>query len=318
MKFRTEALALPAATRRSHRDRFVALGSCFADAVGERLQMALFPTCRNPLGPVFSPLALAGQLQRALEARPYPEDEFFEQLDTWRHFEVHSSLAETDHAASKAAADAALGALGDSLQTCSVLVLTLGSAWVYRHPATGEHVAHNHRLPLAQFQKLRLAPAAIVDSLEPTLRAFHAARPDASVLLSVSPVRHLRDGLRENNLSKSALLLAASELEAQLPFLEYFPAYELLLDDLRDYRYYADDLAHPSEAAIEYIWQKFAATRFDEATQRLLPDIAQLRANLAHRPRHADTPAHRDFVARVREQIESLARLGLDVRSINP
>ena len=317
MKFRTEATLAPAATQRSHRDRFASLGSCFADAVGEQLEHFLFPTCRNPLGPVFSPLALAHQILRALQSRPYPENEFFEHLDLWRHFEVHSALAETDLPRSKSTADAAIARLGDSLRSCTVLILTLGSALVYRHESTGQDVAHNHRLPFANFQKRLLAPAEIVASLGPALLALRSANPSASVLLSVSPVRHLRDGLRENNLSKSALLLAASEIEAQLPFVEYFPAYELLLDDLRDYRFYAADLAHPSETAIEYIWQKFAAAHFDAPTQRLLSEIAQVRANLAHRTRQADTPAHRAFLARTREQIDALARLGLDVRSLN-
>ena len=191
-------------------------------------------------------------------------------------------------------------------------MITLGTAWSYQDEISGEDVGHNHKLPSERFIRRLLGVDEISKSLGSALQHLLGRLPALQIILTVSPVRHTRDGLRENNLSKSALLLAASQLESTSERISYFPAYELLLDELRDYRFYADDLAHPSPSATRYIWEKLSDSYFDEKTQGRCRKISMIRSSLNHRPSHPDTLEHQAHLSRVRTQINALEEEGLD------
>ena len=312
MKLRSEISIVPSSIRHGHSEPCVALGSCFASEMGQRLRESLIPSCVNPLGTAFNPIALGRMLRRALHKEPFLEEELFHHQELWRHFDVHSALACVDPASSLRSANTQLDLLASSLNQASWIILTLGTAWSYWHRASACDVGHNHKLPLAAFEKRLLAPEEIAEHLSAPLSTLLERKPQLQIILTVSPVRHLRDGFHENTLSKSTLQLATHQLQQRFPTIAYFPAYEILLDDLRDYRFYASDLTHPSEAAIELIWQRFQEAYLDQETQGLCEEIKQLRTSLHHRPLHRDTQQYQDFKAKQSLSIAALEQRGLD------
>lgn len=310
LKLQTEVDLPNPKSEYDHQSQFTCLGSCFATEIGSYLEQRLFPCCVNPLGVLFNPIALAEIGTRAIDQHRFQETEFFQKGELWRHFLVHSSLAAKDISLSLSQANAALHALRGSLLSSNLLVLTLGTAWAYENTQTAQTVAHNHQLPESHFKKRLLAPAVIVQALTPFIRRLQNENPMLKTCLTVSPVRHLRDGLHENNLSKASLLLAIDQLEKDSPRCTYFPAYELLLDELRDYRFYAEDLSHPSESAVKHIWQAFSSTYLSSAAQTNCQKIEAIAAALNHRAQHPDTAEYKRFKEELKRKIEDIEGLG--------
>lgn len=292
----------------SHKSKFLCLGSCFAAEIGSRLETRLFDCLTNPLGNIFNPLVLSELLARALENRPFKAEEFFEHQEIWRHFLIHSSLAKTDRQLSVKSANNALACLREKLIHCDLLILSLGTASVYQKIGYAGAIGHNHRLPLSAFDKRRLNPDDIANSLDSILNQIHQANPSLKTCITVSPVRHSRDGLHENNLSKSSLLLAVDQLRKSNNDWDYFPAYEILIDELRDYRFYAEDLVHPSAQAVSYIWECFRDGYISQESIPLINEIESVLKLLNHRTHHTDTDQHKNHKAAVLKRIQTLEK----------
>ncbi len=307
MKFQTQVRFAPSPQLFSHANSYVCLGSCFASEIGGQLETTLFDCLTNPLGNLFNPLALSEVLIRASENRGFRPEEFFEHQELWRHFLVHSSLCATEKERSIDTANAALQALRSKLKECDLLILTLGSAWIYQKQGYSGYIGHNHKLPLKQFKKSRLPPDEISLTLAKALSQIRELNPNLRTCITVSPVRHTRDGLHENNLSKASLLLAADQLVSAQGHAFYFPAYEMLLDELRDYRFYAEDLVHPSRQATEIIWSKFCDHYITEESRAIISETRAILTMLAHRHQHTDTLSYRDFKSTLLEKIQSLS-----------
>lgn len=294
MKFRTEISIAPFApeTRIGYNNHILALGSCFADTVGERLRRARFACTVNPSGVLFNPASIAQAIETFATERPVAQEELHLATETglWFHFGFHGSFSSPDRNSALAAMNHARQLGTEALHRADRLLLTFGTAWVYEH--AGEIVANCHRQPAAEFVRRRLTVEEIVATYEQLLRSILAGR---EIILTVSPVRHLGDGLAGNCASKAVLRLAAEELAERHANVHYFPAYEIVTDDLRDYRFYGDDLVHPSSQAVEYIWEHFAGAVLDERARQLAPAAARVVTAAAHRPLHADTPAFREF-----------------------
>lgn len=307
MQFRTPLPALSPPFRLTHDDPTLWIGSCFTEHIGGRMAALKFPTRINPQGILFQPEAIARCLQRlSTSEAPFTEADFFEWQGLWRNWELHSRLAhplpnEAMRRANEAYRDAA-----SFLQRANTLAVTLGTAWVYCLRDSGLSVANNHKAPPDLFERKRLEPNQIAETLGPVIRELQGRRPGLRVILSVSPVKHLREGMRDNLLSKSALLLACETLCRQLPDAVYFPAYEILTEELRDYRFFAADMVHPSEQAVEYIWQFFRRAFFDEKTESLVQRIERLRAGLTHKPHHPESPAFREFLRKTAHELAAL------------
>lgn len=306
MKFRTE-IELPPYTRRiSHADRLLALGSCFAAEIGQRLADAKFRIAVNPSGVLFNPLSIVRTLRRYRDGRPVAEEELQHAGGRWFHYDFHGSLAGESADETLVRIDAAVAEGARALREASVVLLTLGTAWVYERTDTGEAVANCHRQPAERFRRRRLTVDEVVAAIEATLAE---ELKDKYILLTVSPVRHLGDGLAGNAASKAVLRLAAEELTERHPRIAYFPAYEILCDDLRDYRFYADDLTHPSPQAVAYVWERFCEALLTPEAQALLPRIAAITAAARHRPLHPASEAYRAFCLRQLEAIERMAEM---------
>ncbi len=283
------------------------LGSCFAAHMGEKLRYFQFDALTNPFGVIYHPAPLLELLKRAAENRPFTPGELFERQGLWRSLEAHSSLGRPTATEAVNALNVALSGLRAQLQRATHVILTLGSAWGYRALETDRLVANCHTLPAPKFRKELSEPHQLEAWLEELIGLVRAARPGARVLLSVSPVRHLRDGLVESQYSKALLLTAAHRMVGK-GLADYFPAYEIVLDELRDYRFFDRDLVHPNAVAIDYVWERFAETWISEAARPVMTEVDGIRKALAHRPLHADSAAHTAFVEQLGRRVDHLCK----------
>ncbi len=307
MKFRTELTPQPLAATIDYADEILTLGSCFATRIGERLAAARFRTVTNPTGVLFNPLSIAKALESFATDRPIAREELHAESGIWFHYDFHGSFSAPTPEMALQQMQTARRAGSNALRRATRLILTFGTAWVYDLRATGRTVANCHKQPADRFVRRRLTVEEIVARFDALLTGPLADKP---IILTVSPVRHLADGLEQNSVSKATLRLAAEELRLRHPGqVEYFPAYELLMDDLRDYRFYADDLLHPSPAAVEYIWEHFTEAALSEQARRLLPEVEAVVRAAAHRPLHPTSDAHRRFCTEMLRRLEALPKV---------
>jgi hypothetical protein len=308
MQFHTEFSPEPFLRRLGLHSRIVTVGSCFAEVMGQRLADHKLTVLNNPFGTLFNPVSIAKVLTAALNGTAPDEDLYVERGGIWFHYDFHSSLWATSQADLRDKLVERLGQTAEALRTADFLMLTLGSAVVYRHIETGKVVANCHKMPGALFEKYLYQYEYLLDDLKRLVKTLRRANPTLNVVLTVSPVRHTRDTLPVNQVSKSTLRVAAHELTVWNDRIQYFPAYELMIDDLRDYRFYEADLVHPNAQAHDYIFGKFADSAFDAELRTFVTEWHQVRKSLAHRPLHGEeTPAHRQFLTRLLAQLETMA-----------
>ena len=252
MKLQTIVDIKPSEWKIGYEDKILLLGSCFSDEIGERMEQCCLPVIRNPFGTLYNPLSIANAIN--LQS-PIFNLQFHDGL--WHSMYHHGSFSRPTREEAEQAVRASIETMQKALQEASVVIVTFGTAWVYE--MNGEIVGNCHKLPESDFTRRRLSVEEIVAAWKPILERY----PDKHWLFTVSPIRHIKDGLHENQLSKATLLMAVEKLT--LPFREgqgvgYFPAFEIMLDELRDYRFYADDLVHPSSLAVDYIWERLVDT----------------------------------------------------------
>ncbi len=284
MKLRTELQASKAPFDINYQTPMLGIGSCFVENIGQKLLERQLPFHQNPFGIVYNPLSMAAQLDVLTTEKRFVESDLVNingLFHSWLHHGFYSDEAvfSTLNNINQSIDDARL-----FLKNTKRLFLTFGSATVYQLKTTGETVANCHKAPPLYFDKKRLSTTEIVAAFSPILEKISTQIPDLQVIITVSPVRHLRDGLIENNLSKATLLLAADELAQEFPNVTYFPAYELIMDDLRDYRFFERDMMHPTAQAIDYVWQFFSETYFSEETKKVITEVEKIKAMQAHRP----------------------------------
>lgn len=264
------------------RHAILCAGSCFAETVGQRLRDFRFDACVNPSGSLFNPASIAALLRRLDLQEPYAEADLFESGGLWHSWDHHGTFSAATPGECLAAINAALTDGAAAFKNLDVLMLTFGTAFVYRHAITGNIVANCHKQPPGLFARELLSVKDIVDEYARMFNRVYTLRPDAHCILTVSPVRHLRDNPHENLVSKSILACAVHELEKMFPRLYYFPAYEIMMDELRDYRFYERDMAHPNEIAIDYLWEKFVEACVDEESRKFIKDYEPIRNAMCH------------------------------------
>jgi hypothetical protein len=312
--FRTELTIAPQERQLPRTARVLTVGSCFAESIGERLRLNKVQTLVNPFGTVFQPLALAQLLRAAAGEEQDWQQHLVEARGRWQSYDFHSTIGAESPVELLQIIQETVRRVGDFVRTADAVVLTLGTAWAYRLRETDELVSNLHKLPASLFEKELLTADEIVNGLAEVHALLRRINPKVHIILTVSPVRHLKETLPLNAVSKSVLRVACHYLSELLPGVSYFPAYELLTDDLRDYRFYAADMLHPSEAAEEYIWDRFTRGYFDAEFGRFRKEWAAVRQALGHRPLHAGAPEHRTFLDQTYERLTRLASQGVDVR----
>ena len=311
MKFRTETEVRPLGRTINHASRLLAVGSCFADNMAAALLRAKFRVTANPTGVLFNPASIALALKMFAQNRHVDTEDITQSGDRFFDYRFHGSLAGTSAAEAAERCNRAIAAGHEALGEADTVIVTFGTAWVYTLNRTGQVVANCHKQPSSLFTRSRLSVADITAMFAELLEAeLH----DKFVIFTISPVRHLGDGADENFLSKATLKLAVAELVERFDNAVYFPAYEILNDDLRDYRFYADDLVHPSSQAVAYIREKFFGAVLDKPTLDLLPRIERVAAAAGHRPSQTRSAEFEAFCRNMTAQIDELeaAVEGLD------
>ena len=301
MRFRTEISLTPLAEGIEHSAKIFALGSCFAESISERLLRAKFSVATNPFGVLFNPLSIASAIERLDNTKAFAVCDIREGKEGFFSFDAHSSLDGKTQTEIFANLNQAVAQGSKALHDADWVILTFGTAWVYERE--GKVVANCHKQPAKEFERRRLSVEEIVERYK-TL--FEGVLRDKMVILTVSPVRHLGEGLQENSVSKAILRLAVEELVEKYENAHYFPSYEILIDDLRDYRYYADDLAHPSKMAVEYVWERFCDYALTDKARELLPKIEQIVSAAEHRPFNPESDAHRAFCRKMLAKAEEM------------
>jgi hypothetical protein len=271
MEFRTVIQPLRNAKPIDHSTSIVMLGSCFTDNIGALLCRDGFDVSANPLGVLYNPISIAQVVERALAGKPYTTDDLYRYDGVWHCLDFESRRQSTDADALLSDLNRDFAAFSEKLRAADVWIITFGTAWVFDHLASNKVAGNCHKLPASEFVRRRLSVDEIVKAWQPLCA-------DRRIIFTVSPIRHLADGLHGNQLSKATLLLATESLD------EYFPAYEIVCDDLRDYRFYAADMKHPSETAVNYIYNIFEQSYFSRTTVQKAQECRRIFARQNHRP----------------------------------
>ena len=305
LKFRTEVAVNPVGCKVSHGSHVVTVGSCFSDEIGLRLQRDLFDVAVNPVGTLYNPMSIASSLDAIMSGRVYTEADLVCRDGIWHSFDHHSRFSSAGMEQCLCRINSAMDAAREALRVCTHLFVTFGTAFVYTRD--GRVVANCHKFPAAQFERRRVTVDEIVGLWRPLMERLRAFAPGINIVFTVSPIRHLSDGAHGNQLSKATLQLAVDTLIAGTDgYAGYFPAYELVLDDLRDYRFYASDLTHPSDMAVDYIYGKFADMYFTPETMRLATEAGRLTRFAQHRQLTDDPIAAEAHALALHSKIESL------------
>jgi hypothetical protein len=289
----------------SHSSKVLSLGSCFAQTIGSKMQAAKFEVLVNPFGTLFHPLNLADLLKQAIPAAPMNSAGIVEREGVFVHYGAHSDVKGGSRAELEDNYTRQMLRLHHALKEATHLVLTLGTAWIYQHKEFGR-VANCHKQAAALFEKKLSSLEELEKGLRPVLRFLTQLHPDLKIILTLSPVRHTKEGVSENQLSKSLLRVLCAQLEQQLEAVTYFPAYEILVDELRDYRFYKSDLVHPTVEAENYIWEKWQQFSFSPETQQNVSEIQKIQLELAHRSFNPDSEAHRKFLQNLLGKLERM------------
>lgn len=285
-----------------HTHKLLLIGSCFTENIGEKLKKHKFQVLENPNGILFNPVSVAEAMDLYIENRETTIDDIFLYNETWHSWKHHSRYSGISSEDCLEKINGSTKKAHDHLKHTDHLLITLGSSWLYTltedaaNAIPGQVAANNHKAPAGWFRKRLMRPEEVKQVLGGMLEKLNAFNPQVQVIFTISPVRHLREGVIENNRSKAVLIQAVHDLAEQFEQVYYFPAYELVIDDLRDYRFYAEDLVHPNYYATQYVWDKFVNACMDDETKELMKEIAEINLAFQHRPLNPNTSQHKHFL----------------------
>ncbi|NHE57537.1 GSCFA domain-containing protein [Cyclobacterium plantarum] len=309
--FRTEFGILPSPKCINHEGKLLTVGSCFSEVIGEKLHLHKFRVLVNPFGILFNPISIFKLLLLALEKQSPEGNLYLTRHDKHYHFQFHSRISADHKVDLKDLLDHTLQQVNDCIRTSSHLMVTLGTAFVFRHLPSNSIVANCHKQPAKDFRKELLTFEEMILVFESFYQELKRHNPGIQIVLTVSPVRHIKDGIPQNQVSKGLLRVFCDLMEKRYEDVYYFPAYELQMDDLRDYRFYKDDLIHPNATAENYIWEKFKDAFFEQPTIDILHALDQVQKNLNHRPFEPLSESHFEFLKHLLQKMERMPA-GLD------
>jgi hypothetical protein len=291
-----------------YKSKIFLIGSCFTDNIGTKAEKLKFNVCINPFGAQYNPNSIAKGLNSLLDKEVFTKNDLSYENELWFSYSHYTLFSNTDPDLCLDKINSGFLSARDFICTADILFITLGTAWTYILKETGEVVSNCHKIPAARFDRFFSSIDQSFDELRNAINRIRQVNPGIKVVLSVSPVRHLKDGAIENQRGKSSLLLTVARLEKELSNIYYFPAYEIFMDELRDYRFYASDMIHPSDAAIDYIWGRFKQTFFTEVTTKISLEIQDFVNSLDHRPIHISSGAYKKFVSSLKAKLEKLSK----------
>jgi hypothetical protein len=296
MKLQTH-ISIPKETQNliDYNSKLVLLGSCFSENMGRKFEYFKFQNIQNPFGIFFHPKAIEKFIQQVISKKIFSEADIFFENERWHSFDAHSSLSCVDKNQLLEKLNFGIEKTNLALQNANHCFITLGTSWVYKTIETSEIVANCHKIPQKKFTKELLSITEITESLQHIITLLKAINPTIAIIFTVSPVRHLKDGFIENTQSKAHLIAAIhSVLKSENLF--YFPSYEIMMDELRDYRFYEEDMLHPNKIAIEYIWEKLVNSYFSDENSSIMNDIDSIQKGILHKPFHENSLKHQTFL----------------------
>ena len=310
--FFTTPVELPRGARPiSHESRLMLIGSCFAGNIGAALLDNKFNVDVNPFGVQYNPLSIATVLSRIVDGKPFDSNspELFEHNGKWHSILHHSDFSRDSKELLIAGINERLLKAHNAIVACDTIIITLGTAYAYTRNSDNAVAGNCHKQPGNLFTRSLLGIDEITERLQAVMRRIIAANPKVRFIFTVSPIRHLRDGAHDNQKSKATLLLAIDRIVEALPQnTAYFPSYEIMMDELRDYRFYADDMLHPSAKAIGYIWECFDKCYFNDATRALNAKTGEIARGLAHRPFDPQSQGYIRFMEQLLQKIEAIEK----------
>ncbi|MES2864398.1 MAG: GSCFA domain-containing protein [Bacteroidota bacterium] len=306
MKFQTQIPIPKYDFPMDYQSKIMLLGSCFAENMAEKFEYFKFQNNVNPFGIIFNPISLEKLIIRSIHKKYFTEKDIFFHNEAWHCYEVHSELSNPNATEFLQILNELIDSTNQELLDSTHIIITLGTSWVYRHIETHEIVANCHKVPQKQFVKEILSIEQIEDSLQIIIAEIHAVNPNCNFIFTVSPVRHIKDGFVENNVSKAHLISALNSSNFQLSTSNYFPSYEIMMDELRDYRFYAEDMLHPNQTAIDYIWIKFFENYVDEKEFGTMQQVCDIQKALHHKPFNPNSESHLKFLESLNKKISSL------------
>ena len=289
----------------SYNSKIVSLGSCFAENMGDKFQYFKFQIVTNPFGIIFNTVSIERIIDRVVNEVLFTEEDIFFHNERWHCFEVHSDLSHSNATELLVNLNQILVETKKQLQEATHIIITYGTSWVYRNIEKDAIVANCHKVPQKQFDKELLSVEINKENIKKTIDLIQSINPNCSFIFTVSPVRHLKDGFVENQRSKSHLITAFHNLLSENSNLqyEYFPSYEIMMDELRDYRFYAEDMLHPNQTAIDYIWERFSESCIDENSFLTMKEVLEIQKGLNHRSFNPDSEQHLKFLSNLKQKI---------------
>jgi len=311
--FRTELNLKPGELRVSHSTEGLFVGSCFSNNIGGKLQNLKFPVFINPFGVVYNPVSVKNTLEIIMDRDLFTEKDLSFHDGQWYSFYHHSSFSNASKEACLENINSEIERSYQKLLKAKFLFITFGTSWVFEKPQTGNVVSNCHKLPAREFNRRMLSVQSIVQDYQVFLEKLKVFNPDIKVVFTVSPIRHWKDGAVGNQYSKATLIVAIQQLLSEFSFCSYFPSYEILMDDLRDYRFYDEDMLHVNDTAINYIWSKFGDVFLDKKTQELNKQILKIIQAKSHRPFNPEGEQYQKFLKQQLKKIEELMKLNSDM-----
>lgn len=276
--------------------KILLFGSCFSENIGNKLAYFKFQSEQNPFGILFHPKTIENLITNAINEKEYTENDVFFFNERWHSFDTHSSLSSPDKNELLNNLNQQITTTNQHLENASHIIITLGTSWIYRFIETDTIVANCHKIPQKKFLKELLSVAEITKSLEAIIALVKSVNKKANILFTVSPVRHLKDGFIQNQQSKSHLISAIHQVVEPKNYTHYFPSYEIMMDELRDYRFYAEDMIHPNQTAIKYIWEKFTDSWISEDSKETMKEVSTIQNGINHRPFNSSSKEHQLFL----------------------
>ena len=287
--------------------KIVSLGSCFAENMAEKFAFYKFQNTTNPFGIIFNPVSMERIVQRIVNKDLFIENDIFFHNERWHCFEVHSDVSYQDKDQFLKNLNTILEATHQQIIQSTHVIITYGTSWVYRLKTSAAVVANCHKVPQNQFDKEIVSVEAIEKSIRNTMDLIRKVSPNCHFIFTVSPVRHIKDGFVENQRSKAHLITALqSIMNSKLGMANYFPSYEIVMDELRDYRFYEKDMLHPNAIALDYIWERFCESAISEESFDIMNEVAVIQKGLAHRPFNPNSESHQQFLRNLQQKIEQL------------
>ena len=289
-----------------YKSKLLLFGSCFSENIGNKLNYFKFQTLQNPFGILFHPNAIETFITNTINKKVYSEKDLIFNNERWHCFDAHSYLSSSNKTAILESLNSSITLTSKQLREASHIVITLGTSSVYRFIETDIIVANCHKIPQKKFLKELLTVDEVKNSLEAIIALLKSINKNINILFTVSPVRHLKDGFIENTQSKSHLITAIHNVVDKRNNTHYFPSYEIMMDELRDYRFYAEDMIHPNKTAINYIWEKFVNTWFSEESKSIMKEVEIIQKGISHKPFNENSEQHQKFLKNLNEKKQNI------------